>query len=246
VTLYGISIDSPEDSLKFTQLAGINFPLLSDRDGAVARKYVGLNYDGTALPGIIIIGADGRIVFRQIATAKDDRMTAGEVIDTVDRTLGTSGRAADAGYVAVERIQNRGDSGVGEVIENHQRRVTLFLNRGVLVPVNRYLMIGPWLALEPRQAPLDVDFAAMLRAPFFGDIAALEVIATAGWSPFEVSGWNAGIRGGLFFAVSPTVALVLDVGYSLHRVLDSDRDPAAFVTFGVTKLLRKPGGPFEP
>jgi hypothetical protein len=244
--LYGISADSVEDSAKFTQLTAMNFPLLSDPRGEVARKYVGVNYDGTALPGIIIIGADGRIVFRQVATAKDDRMTAAEVIDTVDRTLGTSGRAADTGYVTMERMQNRGDNGIGEVIENHQRRVTVFLNRGVLVPVNRYLMVGPWLAVEPRQAPLDVDFAAMLRAPFFGDICAFELIATGGWTPFEVSGWNAGIRGGFFYAMSPTTAFVLDVGYSLHRFLDSDRDPAAFVTFGFTKLLRKPGGPFEP
>jgi AhpC/TSA family len=244
--LFAISVDSPEDSLEFTKRLGLNFPLLSDKAGAVSRSYVGLNYDDTAIPGVVIIGTDGRIKFRQIADAKDDRMTAAQVIDTLDRTLGTKGAAVDTGYVALERFQSRADYGSGEVEENHQRRVTFFATRSVLIPLNRYLLIGPWLAVEPRQAPLDVDFAIQLRSPFLGDIAAFELTATGGWTPWEVSGWNVGVHAGLWFALSPKSAFELNVGYDSHRVLDSDRIPAVFATFGFTKLLWKPKGPLEP
>lgn len=245
MTLYAISVDSPADSKDFASQAGLNFPLLSDR-GEVARNYVGLNHDDTAIPGVVIIRADGHIAFRQIATAKDDRLTAAQLIDTLDRTLGTKGAAVDTGYVAIERFQNRTDLGTGEVMENGQRRVTLFASRGLLIPLDRYVLVGPWLATEPRQAPLDVDVAVMLRLPFFADIGAVELTVTGGWTPWEVSGWNVGARLGVWFATSPKSAIQLNVGYDLHRFLDSDRIPAVFATIGVTKLLWKPKGPIEP
>jgi hypothetical protein len=246
VTLLAISADSSADSKEFAARAGLNFPLLAD-PGDVAREYVGLNYDDTAIPGVVIIRPDGHIAFRQVATAKDDRLSAAKLIDTLDRTLGTKGAAVDTGhFAALDRFQNRTDLGTGEVRESGQRRVSFFASRSLLVPLNHYLLVGPWLATEPRQAPLDIDAAVMLRLPFLADIAAFEVSITAGWTPWEVSGWNVGARIGLWYAASPKSAYQLSIGYDLHRFLDSDRIPAVFLTLGVTKLLWKPTGPIEP
>jgi len=83
-------MDSPEDSRAFARDYEIAFPLLSDADGAVSRQYTGVTSDDNTLPGVVIV-RDGQIAFRQLATAKDDRLSTTDLLATLDRTLGTHG-----------------------------------------------------------------------------------------------------------------------------------------------------------
>ena len=73
--MYGISTDPTEASARFAEKYAIDFPLLADVDGAVSKQYVGVNFDDTTIPGVVLIKRDGTIGFRQVAGAKDDRLT---------------------------------------------------------------------------------------------------------------------------------------------------------------------------
>jgi hypothetical protein len=216
VTLLAISVDEPAESRKFKRDYGMSFPLLFDKDAAVARAYVGVNYDDTAIPGIVIVRADGTIAFRQIATTKDDRLTAAEVLAEVDRTLGTSGASAPEGYAALDRTQLRAELGGG--------------GNGVhgavaaLVPLNRYVLVGPWFGAEPK---LEIDAALALRLPILAGTAAIEVIGTAGSTPWRDT--NAAVRAGVWLAWTPSWAFHLDAGLSTHD---------AFATVGLSRLIQ--------
>src|SRR5512138_3080029 len=76
VTLLAISVDAPADSRRLADAYGIAYPLLSDAGGAVSRAYVGVEEADNSVPGVVVIGRDGRIVYRQIAAAADDRLSA--------------------------------------------------------------------------------------------------------------------------------------------------------------------------
>lgn len=231
MTLLAISEDAPEDSLAFATSYGIEFPLLSDTDGKVASLYVGVTSDHAALPGVTIIGRDGRVVFRQVASAKDDRMSAAELLATLDATLGTSGASAAAGgYAPIDRAQLRMDVG-GGVATGDATGVADF---AALYPLGTHLLLGPWVGFEPRHAPLDLDAALVLREPIWHGIGALELGAVGGWNASGATGWNVGGRAGLWIAVSPSFSVQLGAGLTVH---DGD-ETAAFATIGVARLLR--------
>src|SRR5512138_1845231 len=106
VTLLAISVDAPADSRRLADAYGIAYPLLSDAGGAVSRAYVGVEETDNSVPGVVVIGRDGRIAYRQ---------SAADVLAVVDRTLGTTGAGPRGGYGALERIQLRVDGGGGAV-----------------------------------------------------------------------------------------------------------------------------------
>lgn len=231
-------MDTPEDSRAFARDYGMQFRLLSDADGAVSRTYAGVTSDHEALPGVTIVGRDGRIVFRQVASAKDDRMSAAELLATLDRTLGTTGPAvATRGFAAIDRAQLRAEAGGGGVHAGGDTRGTAVGSVAGLFPVGRYLLVGPWLAFEPRDAPLDVDAAVVLRAPILADAGAVELGLTGGWTPWRDSGGNVCVRAGIWFAVSPKLSLQLAAGVALHG-LDGETATTVFATLGIAKLVR--------
>ena len=203
----------------------MSFPLLFDRGAAVSRAYVGVNYDDTSIPGIVVIRRDGTIAFRQIATSKDDRLTAAQVLAEVDRTLGTHGAAGAAGYAAFDRTQLRVELGGGSAGFTGAA--------AALVPLNRYLLVGPWLGANPR---FQVDAAVALRLPLLADTAAIEVIGTAGASPWRDS--NAAVRAGLWLAWTPTLAFHLDGGVTVERAASGSTERAWFATVGVSRLIQ--------
>jgi thioredoxin-dependent peroxiredoxin len=75
VVVYGISRDDAKSHVKFTRKYGLPFPLLSDPDGAVARRYgvwvkknmYGREYEGMART-TFLVWPDGRIghVWQQV------------------------------------------------------------------------------------------------------------------------------------------------------------------------------------
>jgi len=238
VTVLAISMDSPESSRAFAQDYGIAFPLLSDEGGAVSRTYAGVTSDHNTLPGVTIIGRDGRIVFRQVASAKDDRMPAAELLATLDRTLGTSGPAvAPAGYAAIDRAQLRVALGGGGVHAAGETHGTVVGSIAGLYPLGRHVLIGPWLGFEPREAPLDLDAAIVVRLPIWANAGALELKAVGGWTPWQDAGGNASARLGLWFAMSPRWALQLDVGIAEHGLGQTPHSTEVSTSLGVMRLF---------
>ena len=229
MTLLAISVDPPDESRKFARDYGMTFPLLYDEGAKVSRAYVGVNYDDTSIPGVVVIGRDGAIKYRQIAETKDDRLTAAQVLAQLDRTLGTTGAAASTGYAVLGRTQLRADAG-GGAHGVHADVAALF-------PLGRYLTVGPWLATEPADGPqLEVDLAVGLRLPLLADTAAIEVIGTAGSTLWRDT--NAGVRAGVWVAWTPTIAFHLDGGTSWLSARDAATTHAWFGTAGVSWLVR--------
>jgi len=231
-------MDSPEDSRAFAKDYGIAFPLLSDPDGTVSRVYAGVTSDHNTLPGVVIIDRGGRIVFRQVASAKDDRMTTAELLATLDRTLGTSGPGvASAGYAAIDRAQLRVALGGGGVRGSGETRGTVVGSVAGLYPLGRHVLVGPWLGFEPRAAPLEVDAAIVLRLPIWADAGAIELGAAGGWTPWGDAGASASARAGLWFAMSPRWALQLEVSVTTHGLGGRADSSTASAALGVTRLF---------
>jgi hypothetical protein len=237
VTVLGISMDSPADARAFAHDFGIGFPLLSDADGAVSRSYVGVTSDHNTLPGVTIVGRDGRIVFRQVASAKDDRMPAAELLATLDRTLGTSGPAVAAPDAALDRAQLRVQLGGGGVRAAGDTRGTAVGAIAGLVPLGRHVLVGPWLGFEPRDAPVDLDAALVLRAPIWSNAGAIELTAAGGWTPWGTTGGNASGRLGLWFATSPHWALQLSIAVTEHGLGETARSTELSAALGVARLI---------
>ena len=236
--MLAISMDSPEDSRAFARDYSIGFPLLSDPDGAVARAYVGVTSDHNALPGVTIIGRDGRIVFRQVASTKDDRMPAAELLATLDRTLGTSGPAvAAAGYAAIDSAQLRVELG-GGVRAIGEPRGTAVATLAGLYPLGHHVLVGPWLNFEPREGSLDLDAALVVRAPFWANTGAIELGVVGGWTPWQAGGSNVSGHADLWFAMSPRWALQLDVSVAEHGLGRDVHSTEISGALGVTRLFR--------
>ena len=226
-----ISGDAPDDSKAFAERLGIWFPLLSDRDLAVSRVYAGATSDANALPGVTIIDRDGRIVFRQVASAKDDRITTPELLAAIDQSLGTHGPVAAAGgYAAIDRAQVRLDAGGGVVHTTGTGTASL----AGLFPLGRYLLVGARLGFEPRESPLDLDLQVVLRAPIWANAAAIELGLAGGYTPWNDRGASGAAQAGLWFAVSPAWSVQLDAGVALH----AHDTIGAFATLGIARLIR--------
>jgi hypothetical protein len=240
VSVLGISMDAPDASRALAADFGIRFPLLSDEDGAVSRIYAGVTSDAATLPGVVIVNRDGAIAFRQVATSKDDRMPIGELLATLDRVLGTAGPAAAApGYAAIDRAQLRVAIGGGGVRGDGAARGTVVGAVSGLIPLGRHLLVGPRLASEPRDAPIDLDLAVIARAPLWARAGAIELGAAGGYTPWGVAGGNASLRAGMWFATSPRWALQLDVAVTVHGLGFDARSTELSAALGVARLFAR-------
>ena len=240
MTLLAISLDEPAASRSFASSYGIAYSLLTDPDGTTSRAYVGLDATDTTIPGIVVIRRDGQIVFRQIATAKDDRLTAAQLLATLDRTLGTGdgAPAARTGYAVLDRLQLRVALGGGraERTSSSGEVPIAVASASALVPLGRRFLIGPAIRVEPLDAPLDLDLAVVMRFPILADAAALELTALGGYTPWGATDWNAGIRGGAWVALNPWWAMQLEAGVSAHR-LGGESTVDWTITLGVSRLI---------
>lgn len=63
VQILGINPASPEDHDRYRAQLGLNFPLLSDRDGQVTARYGALNPDRSVQRSVYIVDKEGRIRF---------------------------------------------------------------------------------------------------------------------------------------------------------------------------------------
>jgi peroxiredoxin Q/BCP len=78
VAIFGASLDRPETNARFAESMGIDFPILSDPDGGVARAYGVLGASGFPSRWTFYIGADGRLlaVDRSVHAASHGRDVA--------------------------------------------------------------------------------------------------------------------------------------------------------------------------
>lgn len=188
VRIVAISRDTREDSQTFAKRYGIAFPLLADDTGEVSRAYTGITSDDSSRPGVIIV-RDGRVLYRQLADSKDDRLTAEQVLAAVDASLGTHGPAlADAHYAAIDRLQFRFDAG----------GPTLYAHETFLMPATHYGLIG-----ARTTAPFTVGAIVLGRIPFWHDSAALELGPTASYDPDKRENIFGGAAN-LWFSYGPT------------------------------------------
>ena len=187
----------------------------------MSRAYVGVNHDDTTIPGIVIIRRDGTVAFRQIAEAKYDRLTTEQLFATIDRTLGRSGAAAMHGYGVLERVQVRADVETAKVG-----------SLAVVLPLARQLAVGPMVGAHTSGA-IDLDLAAVARAPLFNDTAALQLAVTAGPTVNGANAWNLGARAGVWLAVTPRWGVNVDLGARMNGLEEVD----LFATLGFGVLL---------
>lgn len=243
MTLVGVSRDDVDASREFAATYGIAFPLLADEAGAMSQAYVGIDGADNTIPGIVLIRAGGTIAFRQIATAKDDRLTAAQLLEVVDRTLGTSGAGIDESYGVLQRWQVRlavgGGQGKRDVIDDIP---TAWIGSGnvaaaILLPVQRYLLAG----VQVGASNLEANASAVLgvRLPFLHDTAAVELLGSVGhnaWVDEGGASWIAGGRLGTWLAWTPRWAFTLDAGVEV-RVGARESQPVVTGMLGVARLF---------
>lgn len=242
-------MDSPADSRAFAAKYGIGFPLLADEDGQVSRTYAGVTSDRNTLPGITIVRGDGRIVFRQLASAKDDRMSSAELVATVDRTLGTSGPpAVHDGFAALDRVQFRIDLGGGVSHDGHDgpgggdggsTGATALGAGSLLLPLGRHVLVGPRVQWGVHAGALAIDGLALVREPIFHGVGALELGVSAGWTPYPIPrmGPNVGGTADLWFAISPKLSVQLGVSTTVYELTGGAVTDVA-ATIGVGGLVQ--------
>lgn len=244
--LVGVSRDDVIASGEFADAYGIAFPLLADEAGTMSQAYVGIDGADNTIPGIVLIRQGGGIVYRQIATAKDDRLTATQLLAVVDKTLGTSGAGVDESYAVLRRWQVRfavgGGAGRRDVvndapIEWSGARVA---SLGVMLPVHRYVLAG--VRGDYGNLELAGHAVAGVRFPFLHDTAAVELLGSFGHNTrldgnggIEPS-WLVGGRIGAWVAWTPTWAFTLDAGVEL-RVGEDEALPIVTGTVGVARLF---------
>lgn len=234
--LAAVSRDDVDDSRGFARDYGIQYPLISDTSGDISRALVGIDVHDHSIPGVVVIRKDGSIVFRQIAKSKDDRLTATQVLDAVDRALDTRGVAAPTSKHAIDRAQLRLETGAGQIRIADRWQATGVSLLTTHVPVTRYVIAGAGLASEYREAGLSLHSSLGLRLPLWNDIAAIQLSAEAGL-PISAPGVYAGLRLGMWFAWTPRWAVHLDAATGAHDAGAQDQVPAWSTTFGVSRLL---------
>ena len=231
-----MSRDEISDSRSFARDYGIEFPLISDLDGAISKALVGIDDQDHSIPGVVVIRRDGAIAFRQIASSKDDRLTARELLEAIDRSLGTSGELVQTRHTALERAQLRFETGGGQVRIEDRWQATGVSRFGILIPLQRYLFAGAAIASEYREARLSLQGSIGVRVPILADLAAIQLSGEAGL-PISAPGVSAGLRLGLWFAWTPRWAVNLDGTFGVHDAGRVDALPGWSASLGVARLL---------
>ncbi len=187
----------------------------------MSRAYTGIDGADNTIPGIVVIRRDGTIAFRQISTEKDDRLDSAQLLAIVDRTLGTSGTSASAGYAAIDRMQLGLETG-GAFAEDTN---AVGVSARFVFPLTRIGFVGVRAGYST-SSTVDSSLVAGLRLPLLNDTAAIQVTAIGGLAKTTPYG---GGQLGLWLAWTPTWSVHLDAGVTTV--------PALTVTLGVSRLI---------
>ena len=94
IAIAAISVDSPEESLKLSQAKDYSFPLLSDPNAEVIRRYGLLHPKGgegghdIARPAEILIDSSGAIRWENLTDDLKVRARPGQVLQAFGSTIG--------------------------------------------------------------------------------------------------------------------------------------------------------------
>lgn len=237
VRILALSVDTQEVSAEFAKKYKLNFPLLEDKDLAIARQYMGVDANGFSLPGVVLVDPDGTVALRQVGTTPGDRIYAADLLKIIDgmleqsATAGTGGKPGVlGGYEPLQRFNLR----VGATLGIAQERATenelgfsIDANLAGLYPLGRYFMVGGLArVLTGSTTRADVDVAVRVRVPVIDDNAewyaqipfGLTVdFLNADDGDHESLGWNTGLTVGLQFAPTPSMAIFLELESMAHR-----------------------------
>jgi peroxiredoxin len=94
IGLAAISVDEPEDTIKFAGQIGARYPLLRDDALHVSIAYgVAMEGRDIPVPAVFVVLPDGRIFWRQVGESVSDRPTNAQILDVVDRAVEASAGA---------------------------------------------------------------------------------------------------------------------------------------------------------
>lgn len=237
VRVIGISVDTPEASRKFAKEYKIPYPLIEDKDAALSKAYVGVDDNGYAVPGLIILNPDGQIALRRLGVAPGDRIYAQQLLQIVDDIADkhalaqADSRSPTGAYAPLERAELYLGVAAGYRQSSSDDDDGGFAMHGTLsamFPINRYVLLGGlvrgvgWSARR-----FDIDAAVRFRLPTLYDNSALylQIPFGAGVQSTDDAiagqtqriGWNTGVGIGTQFAFKPSIAIVLQADVTYHR-----------------------------
>lgn len=234
--ILAISVDTRDVSKKLAKEYNLDFPLIEDKDLALARQYVGVDQSGFSLPGVVVIAPDGTVALRQVGVTPGDRIYAADLLKVVDDIAArhgvavTGGPGVGGGYEPLQRANIRIGATLGLVQEravDNDLGFSVDLALAGLYPLGRYVMVGALArGITGSATNADIDIAVRLRWPVVDDNGELYAQIPFGVSfdltdepgdDHEGMGWNSGLALGLQFAPKPSMAIFLEFDSLGHR-----------------------------
>ena len=83
MTLLALSVDPLDKSRELAAAQGIRFPLVRDQALEAARSFTGVDDQGFAVPGVVVLRPSGEIAFVQRGEDKADRLGAAALLDVL-------------------------------------------------------------------------------------------------------------------------------------------------------------------
>jgi hypothetical protein len=215
VQLLAISVDTVAQSKTMAAKIGLSFPVVQDASGDISRQFVGIDDADISIPGVVVVAKGGAVVFRHVATSKDDRISTTDLLKVIDDKLAVTGSAnlsIDHSFQPLNRWQIRTSLGGG--VGNNASFVSS-LTVGAMFPATRHLLLGAEVRTSSRSfgdiaIATNANIAA--RFPFWNDLAALHVGASAGivaWSSTGTGRVSSSVASEVWFAVRPTLAILV-------------------------------------
>lgn len=227
---------------------GIDFPLVEDEDLKLAAKYAGLSESGYPMPSMYILRADGSVYLRRVATSKDDRLSANELVDHLDAMLETevSSRVAVRGYNRPFQVSP--EVGLGVEVANGETDFATDVSLRVIRSVGRFASLGAEagiLALPAREARGAVLLQAQI--PIWADVGSLYAQAPLGLArrfgndDAGGAGLYSGLRLGTTFDASPTMLLRMELAFE-GTLVESTSPGGVSERFIASRVLFRLGG----
>ena len=92
--VYAVSVDSPTESKRIVEKFALPFPVLADESRDVISKYGIVHVGGSpeggdiAVPMLLLIGRDGRVLWERVAPNVMDRPDPAETLIAIRAALG--------------------------------------------------------------------------------------------------------------------------------------------------------------
>ena len=255
VQLIAISVDKVAQSKAMAAKIGARYPILFDDNAKVAGTLVGIDDAELAIPGVVVVARGGAIVFRQIASTKDDRLSTADLLAIIDDKI--VGRKSvivvDNSFAAIRRMQLSCDAAIGagtKITTTSERTATLVTEAtvGFAYPWARHVMVGGELRVGANvissntTATVSLGAKATLRLPFWHDLGALHLSVSGGpdlFAPQANAAFYTAVGSQAWFAVRPSWAMQVGIGLTSHwRGIDSgDAIHAGVFTLGIAHLF---------